>query len=383
MLQQEITIRSLPFFKKRESSATGASIKTYRNLLNNAKPNSRSQKRLVRSALIFGNFAIVALAILLVVSTSDGNSAHYSALSTAEEAKKSNPLDTLSANDVAVNISLMARLPESGLIINDADSVSAEANNTVSTHETIVKPQILSSDIKTKEDIKEYTVVDGDSLESLATKFGVTSDSIRWSNGLSNNKLKPGTVLLIPPVNGIVHTVKAGDTAETLASKYGVSKESITNFNDAEIKGLVQGERIVVPDGVIKAVRAATTSAPYYAGFAFGNSAIYGYNGYVPGYCTWYVANKRIAIGRPLPANLGNAGPWARSAPRAGFTVNHTPAAGAAIVTDLSNPGHVGFVEYVNPDGSVFMSEMNRRRRFEVTTRLLSPGEAARYTYIH
>lgn len=179
-----------------------------------------------------------------------------------------------------------------------------------------------------------------------------------------------------------MYTVKDSDNAENLASKYNVSKEAITSFNDAEISGLVAGDRIVIPGGVIKAAPVAART-PYYAGFAFGSSAVYGYNGYVAGYCTWYVANKRIEIGRPLPANLGNAGPWARSAPAAGFTVNNIPAAGAAVVTDLSNPGHVGFVEYVNPDGSVYMTEMNRRRRFEITSRTLSPAEASRFKYIH
>lgn len=303
-------------------------------------------------------------------------------MTTAEESKKSNPLDTLSASDIAVNVALMTKMPESGLIINEADSVTAAISSTVNTHETVMKPQILSSEIKTRADIQEYVVVEGDSLESLASKFGVTSDSIKWSNDLKNNRLSNGKVLVIPPINGIVYNVKTGDTAESLASKYGVSKESITSFNDAEITGLVGGVRIVIPGGVIKAAPVAR-SAPYYAGFAFGNTAVYGYNGYVPGYCTWYVANKRMQAGRPLPANLGNAGPWAGSARRAGLSVNNVPAAGAAVITDLSNPGHVGYVESVNEDGSVFMSEMNRRRRYEVTTRTLSPAEAARYTYIH
>lgn len=355
----------------------------YNNLFSKYIPKGRrSHKRLVRAGLVFGNLAIVVFAVALVIGSSGGNAANYSALSTAEEAKISNPLDTLSANDVAANVAIIVKLPESGLIINDADSVTAEINSTVNSHDTVVKPQILSAEIKTKSDIKEYVVMDGDTIESLATKFGVTSDSIKWSNDLNSVRLAAGKVLFIPPTNGIVYNVKSGDNAESLAGKYNVSKESITSFNDAEITGLVAGDRILIPNGTIKAAPAASRT-PYYSGFAFGSTAVYGYNGYVPGYCTWYVANKRAAIGRPLPANLGNAGPWARSAPAAGFIVNNTPAPGAAIVTDLGNPGHVGFVETVNPDGSVVMSEMNRRRRFEVTSRVLSPEEATRYKYIH
>lgn len=342
--------------------------------------SKRYHKRFVRYGLLAGNIAVVIVAIFVVAGHSGGNGANFSALNTAEETTVSNPLDKLSATDIAVNVALMTRLPETGLIILDADTVADELTTTVSTSEAVLKPQILSSDIKTKADIVHYTVVDGDSLEALATRFGVTSDSIRWSNNLSSTRLKPGANLVIPPVNGIVVVVKAGDSAETLASKYNVSKEQITQFNDAEISGLVVGEEIVIPGGTVKAVARTT---PYYAGFAFGNTAIYGYNGYVPGYCTWYVANKRIQIGRPLPANLGNAGPWVRSAPRAGFRVDHVPEVGAAVVTNTANPGHVGFVEEVREDGSVRISEMNRRRRYEVTERVFDPGEAVRYWYIH
>ncbi len=321
---------------------------------------------------------MVFVVIAIVVNGSGGNAANYNALNTAGEAKVSNPLDTLSATDIAVNIALMARLPEAGLIINEADSVSAGLSASVSTHETVLKPQILSSDIKTKADIVEYTVAEGDTLASLATKFGVTSDSIRWSNDLRGSALRAGTTLVIPPVNGIVYTVKAGDTAEALGKKYNVSQDIITRFNDAEISGLVANDRIVIPGGVIKAPVVART--PYYAGFAFGNTAIYGYNGYVPGYCTWYVANKRIQAGRPLPANLGNAATWDNYAPQ-GW--DRTPRPGAAVVTAERGAGHVAYVEAVYPDGSVLVSEMNRRRRYEVTTRVFSPHEAVRYKYIH
>lgn len=340
---------------------------------------NRHRRRVIRAGIITANMVVIVGVIAVVISSSGGNAANYNALNTLDNTRRSNPLDTLSATDIAVNVALMARLPEAGLIINEADSVSAELSSSVSSHETVIKPQILSSDIKTKQDIIDYTVAEGDTLASLATKFGVTSDSIRWSNGLSGSSLRVGTSLVIPPVNGIVYTVKSGDTAESVGKKYNVSQEIITRFNDAEISGLVVGDRIVVPDGTIKAAPVASRT-PYYAGFAFGNTAIYGYNGYVPGYCTWYVANKRIQIGRGLPANLGNASTWDNYAPQ-GW--NRVPAVGAAVVTSERGAGHVAFVEAVNPDGSVVVSEMNRRRRYEVTTRVFSPSEAVRYKYIH
>ncbi len=335
-----------------------------------------------------GNLAIVVVVFLLVARQSSGNNANFSALSTAEEAEISNPLDTVSAADIAVNVAIMAQLPETGLIINHADSVSAELSAPVAANDAVMKPQILSSAIKTKEDIQEYVVEEGDTLSSLAKKFGVTSESIKWSNSLGSNAVNPGVKLLIPPVNGIVYTVKSGDTVKILAEKFNVSKEQIIQFNDAELTGIVAGEQIVIPGGTVKVV--APKATPFYAGFAFGNSAIYGYNGYVPGYCTWYVANKRIQIGRPLPANLGDAFTWDDYAARAGIKVDRVPEAGAAVVTGTSRrPGHVAYVEevYYNEDkslNSVKISEMNARNiRYEIRSRIMTASEALSYNYVH
>jgi surface antigen len=377
----EFAIRSLPQIVKQTSETSGLAKTVTKispsNQFSKLKKNHR--KRLVRFGILAGNLLIVLAVFGLIVTQNDKNTSNYSALNTATESKQSNPLDALSAADIAVNVALMTELPETGLIILDADSVKSELTTSVTAREAVLKPQILSEKIKTKEDIRKYVVAEGDKLDDLVAKFGVTSDSIRWSNNLSSSYLKVGTTLYIPPINGIVHKVVSGDTAATLASKYSANETLITQFNDAEISGLKANEYVVVPDGKVKAV-AVARSTPYYSGFAFGNTAIYGYNGYVPGYCTWYVANKRIQIGRPVPANLGNAATWDNFAPQ-GW--NRTPAAGAAVVTGERGAGHVAFVEKVNPDGSVLISEMNRRRRYETTSRVLSPGEAAGYKYIH
>lgn len=350
--------------------------------LTNVATAKRYHKRLVRYGLLVGNLAVVAIAAIIVLRNPDSQAIRHS-VSSVTDSQAVNPLDTLSSADIAANASILAGLPETGFIINYADSVRSDLTTPISSGaEVVSKPQIMSAQIKTKADIQDYVVQTGDNLGSLATKFGVTSDSIKWSNGLGGGALKVGSKLQIPPVNGLVYTVKSGDTPESLASKYHSDKDKIIAFNDAEISGLKVGERIMIPDGRIAAT--VTVSATYYSGFAFGTSAIYGYNGYVPGYCTWYVANKRIQIGRPLPANLGNAGPWVRTAPRAGLTVNHTPGAGAAVVTSTSNPGHVAFVEEVYADGTVKISEMNKNwKLFEITSRVMSQAEASRYNYIH
>lgn len=358
-------------------STSALSIRNKATRLTTAK---RYRKRLIRYSLLAGNLAIVAVAIFFVVRDPSSNAIKRN-VSSVTDAQASNPLDTLSAADIAANASIMAGLPETGFIINYADSVRTDLTTPISSDtEIVAKPQILSSAVKTKADIQEYTTVAGDTLAVLASKLGVTSDSIKWSNGLSGSNVGVGVKLVAPPsgMNGIVYTVKAGDTPESLASKFKADKNRIISFNDAEITGLKAGDRILIPDGSVAAV--ASLRTPFYAGFAFGSSAIYGYNGYVPGYCTWYVANKRIAIGRPLPANLGNAAQWDNRAPQ-GWDRN--PRYGDAVVTNDGGAGHVAFVEQVYEDGSVRVSEMNFAGLYRVTERTFGLAEAKSYKYIH
>lgn len=218
----------------------------------------------------------------------------------------------------------------------------------------IAKPQLVAGGGKSRSDIQSYVTQAGDTLASVATKFGVTSDSIRWSNGLGGSTLNPGTTLQIPPRNGIVYKVAAGDTVESIASRYNANKEQLIAFNDIELTGLKPGEVIVIPDGVKPAER-TTYSSSTSAVSAISFTALYGSNGYARGYCTWYAAS-RVSI----PNNWGNANTWDNYARLSGWTVSRTPVPGAIFQTDAGWAGHVGIVEEVSADGSqIIISDMN------------------------
>ena len=92
---------------------------------------------------------------------------------------------------------------------------------------------------------------------------------------------------------------------------------------------------------------------------------------------TWY--NRK-----DLPANLGNANAWARNAAARGYTVNRTPSAGAIFQTTSGWYGHVGYVEAVNSDGSIVVSEMNYNYRAYLVIRSTIPASSVgNFNYIH
>ncbi len=108
-----------------------------------------------------------------------------------------------------------------------------------------------------RENILDYQVQDGDTISSIADKFGVSTNTILWQNKLTDvDSIKIGETLQILPVTGVAHTVQKGDTVESIAKKYGLpSSEALVEFpfntftNDETFE-LAIGQTVIVPNGV-------------------------------------------------------------------------------------------------------------------------------------
>lgn len=339
---------------------------------------------MVRASLFTVNVALLGLVLYFVLGARGATAAHHAAASHASSAaiaSVANPLDQVSSADIAVTVSRMAGLPETSNVSSLAITEDAAVSTAPVTDNVVNKPQVTATAFKSKNDIQTYTAQPGDTVSSIAAKFSVTSDSIRWSNGISGDTITTNAKLLIPPVgySGIVYTVKAGDTLDSLASKYKADKNELAAANDAEISGLQVGERIIIPGGQQPVAAPTFTTSSY----AWGSTAIYGSNGYTYGYCTWWVAQRRAQVGMPLPSNLGNASSWGYIARAAGLPTGNTPRQYAAAVTSTYGEGHVIFVEAVNPDGSIYISEMNHLGWGVKDYQTIDAETAARYTYIY
>lgn len=131
--------------------------------------------------------------------------------------------------------------------------------------------------------IVQYTVVSGDTLSGIASKFSkedavISVDSIVWANNLKSSDviLKPGMTLTIPPVSGVIHVIKKGDTLNSLAKKYKLIDDktpvdlvngvyqNIIETNNLEIKTILTdkgesqkielppiGSKLILPGGIV------------------------------------------------------------------------------------------------------------------------------------
>ena len=298
-------------------------------------------------------------------------------------------VDQLVATNIAAGIAERAELPIASNVANLSVSLSAESELAQSGNNIVSKPQIVQPTADGRE-VRAYTAQAGDTIQTIAQRFGISPDTVRWANNLNTDAVEANRQLAIPPVDGVLYTVRAGDTVDSLAAKYSADKNRITAFNDLELGGLTPGLRIMIPGGVLPEnerpgyVARRSTSAG--SGFSRINSSIARAsvgNKYAFGNCTWYAYERRLQLGRSVGSYWGNAATWAGYARAAGYLVNNTPAVGA-VMQNGGGYGHVAIVESVNGDGSITISEMNYAGNFNrVTSRTVSAGTAAGFTYIH
>lgn len=94
-----------------------------------------------------------------------------------------------------------------------------------------------------------YTVQKGDSLYSIARKYNVDVNALKQANNLSSNLLSIGQVLIIPTgtEDYILYKVVSGDSLYSIAKKYGITMQEIMDFNNLGSTILTVGQVLKIP----------------------------------------------------------------------------------------------------------------------------------------
>lgn len=104
-----------------------------------------------------------------------------------------------------------------------------------------------------------YTVASGDSLWSIANRFGITVNAIKTNNNLTSDILSVGQKLTlpssdsvqvdskVPATENLQYQVVAGDSLWAISQKYGVSVDALRSSNNLDSDNLRVGQLLVIP----------------------------------------------------------------------------------------------------------------------------------------
>lgn len=110
-----------------------------------------------------------------------------------------------------------------------------------------------------------YKVEPGDTVSSIANKFGISVNTILWENNLSSSGvIHPGDTLQILPVSGVSHKVSSGENISYIANKYDVSTNDILTANNiSNVNTLKIGQKLIIPGASkVSTTRVASTPSP-------------------------------------------------------------------------------------------------------------------------
>ncbi|MBQ6396185.1 LysM peptidoglycan-binding domain-containing protein [Candidatus Saccharibacteria bacterium] len=301
-------------------------------------------------------------------------------------------VDQLSELYIVAEVANNVSLSSASYLNMDYISASTQYSINQTAATKIEKTNIIDTSSLAK-GVMEYEVQDGESMESIASEFGLSTDQIRWSNGLKTTDVSSGDTLYLPSVSGIVYTVKDGDSTQSISEKYGSTASEIEESNNLSARGLASGDKIVSPNGSLPETERPeyVAPAPVVRTYTYTNT-------YVPqttlyatssnpmpwGWCTWYAWQWRSENGSPLPGGLGNARYWASQLAARGFAVDGSPRYGDVFVSYAGYYGHVGIVTGVNGDGTITITDMNGTAGWgRVGSRTVEASEWGSWSFVH
>ena len=176
--------------------------------------------------------AFVALLLFVLFSPSSASSLLNNAVNSANLDVMSPPLSPSRTPNIG------------GPVVEFEDGVLMSALSPVPI-DGIIGSQLQSDQIST------YVVREGDTLSEIADMFGVSPNTIRWTNQIRyNNVIRVGQKLIILPISGVKYEVKKGDTLAKIAKTLKADAQEIADYNKIAIDAdLTIGDELIIPNG--------------------------------------------------------------------------------------------------------------------------------------
>lgn len=116
---------------------------------------------------------------------------------------------------------------------------------------SVTKPVTNNGPVHTAVNQTTYTVQAGDTLSSIAARYGTTWQNLQAINGIANaNLIYPGQVLKVTGTatsanTAVYYTVRWGDTLSSIATRYGTTWQYLQKLNNIANPNMIyEGQKI-------------------------------------------------------------------------------------------------------------------------------------------
>lgn len=97
---------------------------------------------------------------------------------------------------------------------------------------------------------QEYTVQEGDTLETIIEEFAISRETILSVNPIKSiQEIKPGFILRIPSRNGQLYTVQPGDSLSIITNRFNptLGWKTLQEINGLKSENILPGQKIFIP----------------------------------------------------------------------------------------------------------------------------------------
>jgi murein DD-endopeptidase MepM/ murein hydrolase activator NlpD len=115
--------------------------------------------------------------------------------------------------------------------------------------------------------LQVHAVVTGETLLSIAARYGITPQTLAYNNGIKDtSELRPGQSVVIPPIDAAIHVVRDGETLADVAATFGADPNTVRIVNSVafEPADVTVGRVLLIPmpEGRYPGFRLRVSDAP-------------------------------------------------------------------------------------------------------------------------
>lgn len=163
---------------------------------------------------------------------------------------------------ILILLFLNSSVPSSGMVTSDEEiSIPSSASMEDLMYESLSMEttdeegedlKLPAGSVLRSMDTQVYRVKDGDTISEIAEKYNVSIGTILSFNSIKDvRKIRVGTELGIPNIDGVLYKVRRGDTLSGVSASHNIDLNDILDANDLQSSVIRVNQELFLPGGTL------------------------------------------------------------------------------------------------------------------------------------